>query len=163
MYDYRQAMREDIRDYIEENKDQYDFSDRDSVESELYDDMFIDDSVTGNGSGSYTFNAQEAKENIDLDLLADACDEFGGGEDILRKGWEAMDVTIRCYLLGEILSDVLNELYADDYFGTFEDESLKESVDESDTVCGYPISGTTVMTGDEFDKFMDKVIGDSKE
>lgn len=122
MYDYRQAMREDIRDYIEENKDQYDFSDRDKVEQDLYDDMFIDDSVTGNGSGSYTFNAQEAKENIDLDILADACDEFGGGEDILRKGWEAMDVTIRCYLLGEVLSDVLNELYADDYFGTFEDE-----------------------------------------
>ena len=122
MYDYRQAMREDIRDYIEENKDQYDFSDRDKVEQDLYDDMFIDDSVTGNGSGSYTFNAQEAKENIDLDILADACDEFGGGEDILRKGWEAMDVTIRCYLLGEVLSDVLNELYADDYFGTVEDE-----------------------------------------
>lgn len=123
MYDYREEMKKDIKEYIEENKDNYDFSDRDSVESELYDDMFVDDSVTGNGSGSYTFNAQEAKDNIDLDLLADACDEFGGGEDILRKGWEAMDVTIRCYLLSECLSDVLNELYEEDYFGTFDEES----------------------------------------
>lgn len=31
--------------------------------------------------------------------------------DILKKGAEACDVTIRCYLLGECLSKVLDDLY----------------------------------------------------
>lgn len=110
MYDYREAMREDIREYIEENKEQYDFSDMDKVREELNDDLWVEDSVTGNGSGSYTFDREKAKEYIDLDLFADACDEFGGIEDTVRKGWEAMDVTIRCYLLGEVLDEVLNEM-----------------------------------------------------
>lgn len=45
------------------------------------------------------------------DLLADALAEFGqDGTDVLRQGAEAMDVAIRCYLLGECISEALDEL-----------------------------------------------------
>ena len=47
-----------------------------------------------------------------MDLLAEAFKEFGeDGLDILKKGAEACDVTIRCYLLSECLSEVVDELY----------------------------------------------------
>ena len=80
---------------------------------ELYDNLWLNDSVTGNASGSYTFNAWEAEENIchNLELLGEALNEFGcEASYILERGAEACDVTIRCYLLGECLSVVLDEL-----------------------------------------------------
>lgn len=115
-YDYVEALRNDIRQYIDDNDWRYDFTEgREYIESELYDDMFVADSVTGNGSGSYTFNSDEAFENLrgNLDLLAEANEMFGGGVDILKSGAEACDVTIRCYLLSSALYDVLNEIYSD--------------------------------------------------
>lgn len=44
------------------------------------------------------------------DLLAEALENFGqDGTDILKQGAEAMDVTIRCYLLGQAIAEVLEE------------------------------------------------------
>lgn len=81
------------------------------MQESLYDEMFISDSVTGNASGTYTFNAWVAEENLchNLDLLKEACEEFGSSCDILDSV-ECCDVTIRCYLLGSALSEVLDEL-----------------------------------------------------
>lgn len=114
-YDYKEAVANDIMQYIADNE--YDFNEmsQDEAYEELYDDMFISDSVTGNGSGSYTFNSQEAFENLNgnLDLLAEACEEFGASVDVLKSGAEACDVTIRCYLLSSILYDTLEDIYAD--------------------------------------------------
>lgn len=120
-YDYRECIADDVRSYIEENgvKD-YD---------ELYDDMFISDSVTGNGSGSYTFNTWQAEENVchNLDLLEEACREFGcDASDYVTKGAEWADVTIRCYLLGEVLSEVLRD------FPAPEEEDEEESEEDED-------------------------------
>ena len=100
-YDYFESMRKDIREYLKET-DERDFD-------TLYDSMFIDDSITGNASGSYTFSTYEAEENIchNLDLLKEACDEFCCS---IPDGAEACDVTIRCYLLGQVLGKVLEEL-----------------------------------------------------
>ena len=44
------------------------------------------------------------------------CDEFGTsasdiGEKFLDEDWEYFDVSIRCYLLGQAISEVLDELY----------------------------------------------------
>ncbi|MBS6715012.1 MAG: hypothetical protein KH231_06015 [Dialister sp.] len=46
-----------------------------------------------------------------MDLLADAAEEFGGdlGEWV-ERGAEYCDVSIRCYLLGSAVDDVINEL-----------------------------------------------------
>lgn len=100
-YNYYESMKEDIKEYLKETEER-DFN-------TLYDDMFIDDSITGNASGSYTFSTYEAEENIchNLDLLKEACDEFCCG---IPDGAEACDVTIRCYLLGQVLTEVLEEL-----------------------------------------------------
>lgn len=112
-YNYYEAVKEDIKEYI---KNEIDFSDYDSMEEleeHLNDVLWTCDSVTGNGSGSYTFNAWEAEENIchNLDLLEEALNEFGSGSGyLLDKGAEAADVTIRCYLLGSTISEVLEEL-----------------------------------------------------
>ena len=103
-YNYYNEMKEDIKEYLK-NTDERDFD-------RLYDEMFIDDSITGNGSGSYTFNTWKAEEYIahNMDLLKQAFDEFGGSYDVLEQGAEACEVTIRCYLLGQVLQEVLDEL-----------------------------------------------------
>lgn len=109
-YNYLENIKEDIREYLkEENMETCDFD-------ELYEKLFIEDSVTGNASGSYTFNTNKAKEYVmdNLDLLKKACEEFGCsdilGDKICNEDFEWCDVTIRCYLLGEVLNNVLDEL-----------------------------------------------------
>ena len=128
MYDYYEAMREDVREYIENEIDFSEFDSMEELEEKLNEDLWTVDSVTGNGSGSYTFNTYEAEENIchNLDLLAEALEEFGGGCDILKDGAEAADVTIRCYLLGAIIAEVLPE-FEDDFNEAHEDEEDEEA------------------------------------
>jgi hypothetical protein len=125
-YDYQQAVKDDIRQYIEDHDVKVTTSNREELESSLYDEMFISDSVTGNASGSYTFNTWQAEENLchNLDLLKEACEEFGSDCNILESA-ENCDVTIRCYLLGQVLGEVLDELEEDD-----EDEDSDEDDDE---------------------------------
>jgi hypothetical protein len=79
----------------------------------LNDELWIDDNVTGNGSGSYYCNSWKAEEAIahNLDLLGEALQEFGSGpEYLIEQGAEAADVTIRCYLLNGAISKALDEL-----------------------------------------------------
>lgn len=113
-YNYLEAVTSDVLDYIKEeiNLDEWK-GNREGLEEKLNDELWTVDSVTGNASGSYTFNTWEAEENLahNWDLLAEALDEFGrDGMDVLRQGAEAMDVTIRCYLLGQAIAEALDEL-----------------------------------------------------
>jgi hypothetical protein len=108
-YDYREAMREDVKNALEE------IDTTGKTEDEIYDELFIDDSVTGNASGSYTFNSFKAREYVtgNEDLLVEALEEFGAGDGEYKKALtdaEYADVTIRCYLLYEVLTDVLEEI-----------------------------------------------------
>lgn len=111
-YDYIKEMKEDVRNYIEENKGEYNFKDIEELKEKLADDMFIADEITGNGSGSYTFNRHEAEENIahNMDLLKEACQEFGADPFDMFENPEKADVTIRCYLLGQVIDEVLKEM-----------------------------------------------------
>lgn len=113
-YDYRQAVLADVREYIDNEINLGDWTGRrDELEEHLNEELWVNDSVTGNASGSYTFSAWKAEEYLahNWDLLADALEDFGqDGADVLRQGAEAMDVTIRCYLLGECISEALDEL-----------------------------------------------------
>lgn len=114
-YDYRQAVRNDILDYIKEHDIQVTDKNREEVEEFLYDTLFVEDSVTGNASGSYTFNTWKAEEYLchNLDLLAEAIDELGADAGTYKdciESAETADVVIRCYLLTECLSSVLDEL-----------------------------------------------------
>lgn len=58
MYDYRETIKADIRQYIEDNGTWLGLEDLDKDElfETLNDNLWTADSVTGNGSGSYTFN-----------------------------------------------------------------------------------------------------------
>lgn len=114
MYDYREAMTEDVKEWIKENIDLTEWTeDREGLEQQLNDDLWTEDSITGNASGSYYCNSYNAEESIahNWDLLNEALDEFGqNGINVIKKGAEWADVTIRCYLLWSVISDVLNEM-----------------------------------------------------
>lgn len=116
VYDYRSAVCEDIRNYINDEGIKVTPENREEIEERLNEELWTNDSVTGNASGSYTFNTWKAEECLchNLDLLAEACDEFGCNMDVLKDGAEMCDVTIRCYLLSECISSVLDELEESD-------------------------------------------------
>lgn len=111
-YDYMAAVENDIRAYLEENDIVITTENKEEMFEELSERLWVCDSVTGNASGSYTFNAWEAEEYLchNLDLLAEACEAFGSNIDVLKNGAEACDVTIRCYLLSECLNNVLDDV-----------------------------------------------------
>lgn len=127
MYDYKEAVENDVKNWIENEIDLTDWKDnREELEEHLNDILWGEDAVTGNASGSYTFNTYEAEENIchNLDLLAEALDEFGENcSDLLEKGAEWADVTIRCYLLAGAIAEVLDELESDGAFDEDKEEA----------------------------------------
>lgn len=131
MYDYQTAVKEDVKEYIRENyiadeirENLETMSARSDFEEKLNNNLWIEDSVTGNASGSYTFNSWQAEENLchNMVLLEEACDEFGEdfGEAVSR-GAEYCDVTIRCYLLRCAISDALDEIENEIYNLTTEE------------------------------------------
>lgn len=120
MYNYLNAMKNDIEDYIKNEINTANYSDRDELESDLNDILWNEDSVTGNASGSYTFNCAESFGYVDdnMDLLSEACEELcitneTVGEKFLNEDWEYFDVTIRCYLLSQAISEALDEIEND--------------------------------------------------
>lgn len=106
-YNYEEAVKLDIIDWLDENYANEHIDE--GMREKIYDDLWVADSVTGNGSGSYTFSTYRAEENLchNLDLLREAMDEFGDTGNILEKGAEACDVTIRLYLMGQLLDDCI--------------------------------------------------------
>lgn len=114
MYDYREAMTEDVKEWIKENIDLTEWTeDREGLEQQLNDDLWTEDSITGNASGSYYCNSYNAEKSIahNWNLLNEALDEFGQNDiNVIEKGAEWADVTIRCYLLWSVISDVLDEM-----------------------------------------------------
>lgn len=120
-YNYRESIINDIKELIENGEiNLSDYDSRDEASEALNDDLWVNDSVTGNGSGSYFCNTWKAEEALchNFDLLSEAMQEFDCKE---FKGAEDADVTIRCYLLGECISAVLDELWED-----VEEEDLEE-------------------------------------
>lgn len=109
-YNYREQVKSDVLDYIAENGIKVTASNREEVAEQLHNELWANDSVTGNASGSYTFNTWRAEEYLchNLELLKEACDEFGCEPNIESAEW--CDVTIRCYLLGECIEAALDEV-----------------------------------------------------
>ena len=148
-YNYLDAVKDDIREYLADNdylkdiqnlvNDNYGYADeikiRDQLEERLNDELWIEDSITGNSSGSYTFNREKAKEYVlsDIDTVIEAYREFGEKEefadDMYDENWEKMDVTARCYMLGEALSDVLDE-HNDDIQSIIDEKEAEPTSDE---------------------------------
>lgn len=117
-YDYEEAVLNDVKEYIGDTLTLEDLNEtpRDQLEERLYDELFISDSVTGNGSGSYYCNAWKAEEALyhNLDLAREAYENFDGdASNFLKDGPESADVTIRCYLLPNAIKKALDDLIGD--------------------------------------------------
>lgn len=111
-YNYLEAVKEDVLNYINENDIVVTSENRDEVKQELNDTLFACDSVTGNASGSYTFNTWTAEEYLchNWDLLSEALTELCCDMSYIERGAEVCDVIIRCYLLDQAISEVLDEV-----------------------------------------------------
>lgn len=121
-YNYMEQVTADAKEAILENMEYWSFDDREELEEVAHDELWADDSVTGNGSGSYFFSTWKAEEALchNLDLLAEACEEFGF--EAVKQGAEVCDVTIRCYLLGQAIAAALDELEEEGKISYPEDE-----------------------------------------
>ena len=123
-YDYRKAVYDDVCEALENNYDidnyfdfegAEDFTDDDIISEareSLYEDLWVDDSVTGNGSGSYTFDRATAKEYVLNAIDGIVYEAFNEYSDFERLGklfaegdFEVIDVIVRTYLLGEMLDE----------------------------------------------------------
>lgn len=120
-YSYLTATTENVVEYIRDQldyiRDDVDTSDRDALAEFLNDELWVDDGVTGNASGSYTFNRARAREYVlaDFETVAEALREFCVeadeiGRRFLSEDWEWLDVTARCYVLGQAIEAALDQL-----------------------------------------------------
>ena len=139
-YDYLEAVKDDVKEYIRNEVNVGDYSDRDEMGEQLYDTLFCEDSVTGNASGSYTFNRYKAKEYIESDpeaytYIRELVSEYGMdaetvADKFLNEEWEYWDVSIRCYLLYQAVDKALEELEDSgelaDYFEDEEEDEEEE-------------------------------------
>ena len=116
VYDYSQAVFDDVVEYLKDNvlDDSKSLDEINSIDvDKLNDDLWIEDSVTGNGSGSYTMNALEAEQNLvgNYNLLCEALTDFDEeNKTVIDFVPEDADVTIRCYLLSQAIDDAIDYL-----------------------------------------------------
>ncbi len=130
-HNYLEMVTENVIDYINSEVTLCEWEwNREGLEEHLNDVLWTHDSVTGNGSGSYTFNTFKAMEYVteNMDDLCDMCREFCVsdeeiGRHFLNGDWEWMDVSIRCYYLAQAISDALDE---------FDDELEPEEEEHDD-------------------------------
>lgn len=120
-YNYLDTVINDINDAIADHDVDFDWDDfidedghldADSATDSLLDVCWDADSITGNGSGSYTMNKLQAEKCLigNFDLLAEAVEEFENNDaSILAKGAEACDVLVRLYLLPQAVDKVVND------------------------------------------------------
>lgn len=109
-YNYLENVKEDVKNFIEENNITVTVDNRKEKEDQLNDELWNDDTITGNETGSYFCNPDRAAEAIALnwDLLAEALDAFG--YENIKNGANCCDVLIRCYLLPQAISEVIEEI-----------------------------------------------------
>ena len=119
-YNYLEAVKEDVRDYIEEEVCFNDFENREELEDFLNATLWTKDSVTGYASGSYYCNSWKAADALahNWDVLKEALENFGDDSNPIEEGEEWCDVTIRRYLLPTAIAEVLDEIDGlEDMFG----------------------------------------------
>lgn len=122
MYDYESVMKEDVLSEIQERYTHKDIilalhDDWEGFRDELMDALWNEDSVTGNASGSYTFNRYEAREYVldNMGILSEVVDEYGIdkreiGDKFLEENFEYFDVLIRVYLLPNVIFTIVDEM-----------------------------------------------------
>lgn len=114
-YDYREAVKKDVINYIEEEIDFQDYDTIEELRDHLKEQLWIEDRVTGAGSDSYTCNTWQSEEYLchNFNLLVEALEFSGNAVMLLKDGADACDVQIRCYILNEAIDAALEELDAE--------------------------------------------------
>ena len=122
-YDYKRAITDDIKDWIINDSDLIEngyMEDRDEdLYNWIYEEIFDEDSVTGNGTyyyGTEDFCSECLSGNFDI--LYEAAREFAIDDEVnvLIKHYEDKDLaryfdcTIRCYLLMDCIYAAVEEL-----------------------------------------------------
>ena len=121
---YQTAVKNSVLDYLKENFSREELAermqDREQFAEELNDELWAEDSVTGNASGSYTFSRWGARKCCleDMDTVTEALREFCVdaetiAEKFLDEDWEYFDVSARCYVLCGAICEALNEIAAE--------------------------------------------------
>ena len=118
-YDYYEAVYDDVKEYMLYNielSDYYDKEDNSFNLSELSDELndrcWTTDNVTGNASGSYTFNRWQAAEYLshNWDLMEELANNGLEPNEKDRFEPKVWDVCIRCYLLPQAIAEICQEL-----------------------------------------------------
>ena len=121
-YDYRNAITEDVKDWIMVDSDipKEEISNTDEdIYNWIYDEIFDNSYITGNGT--YFYDTEEKCSEYlsgNFDLLYEAEREFGLDDEVTEiiKQFEDkclaryFDCTIRCYLLMECIYRAVEEL-----------------------------------------------------
>ena len=116
-YDYRKALYDDIMNYITDNHiNLNEYDSRSQFEGFLSDELWMEDSITGNG-GDYYADKYKCEEFIchNWDLVREIADTFelDFGSSFREYGSafpQYIDCCIRCYLLTEIIEKVVTDL-----------------------------------------------------
>lgn len=115
-YNYLESIKEDVKNYINEEITISDYETKEELEEYLNDTLWTCDSVTGNASGSYTFNRATAQEYVEAnkELIQEMAQEFDCKDQVMawwyEDNYEAIDVSIRCYLLSQAISEALEDI-----------------------------------------------------
>lgn len=126
-YNYLEAVKDDVETWLVDNSSQFEeikdnnkidgVIDWDGVKEDLNDILWNEDSITGNGSGSYTYNRKKARDYLfddGLQYLEDLVDEGwltyeSIGKDITDYNFESLDVSLRCYFLSQAIEEVITD------------------------------------------------------
>lgn len=126
-YNYLEAVKDDVETWLVDNSSQFEeikdnnkidgVIDWDGVKEDLNDILWNEDSITGNGSGSYTYNKKKARDYLfddGLQYLEDLVDEGwltyeSIGKDITNYNFESLDVSLRCYFLSQAIEEVITD------------------------------------------------------
>ena len=126
-YNYLEAVKDDVETWLVDNSSQFEeikdnnkidgVIDWDGVKEDLNDILWNEDSITGNGSGSYTYSRKKARDYLfddGLQYLEDLVDEGwltyeSIGKDITDYNFESLDVSLRCYFLSQAIEEVITD------------------------------------------------------
>lgn len=109
MYNYYEEVLQAVKEAAEDEytPEMLEPVDLDDYAEKLNDALWVDDSVTGNASGSFFCNTYKAEEALagNWELAAEALECFGDDVNPFKKGAEWVDVTVRCYSLSQCIAD----------------------------------------------------------
>lgn len=112
MYNYKENEINDILDYIDTQVNLQKYDNEEELFDRLYEELWDEDTITGNQSGYMTEKEHEYFIAENFKLIKEAMEAFGYSiKDIPDENpctW--LDTLIRCYLLNDCLYEALNRL-----------------------------------------------------